>query len=161
MSSWNTQHWKRVKSDGHMGQTWLHNIPKGKNTVFVWVTHKTHFSKTFFDQTGCISRLLYISETRTEKWFSVWKIEPETLFSMSRHFDQKIGRNDQFDFAFSPIWCTRNFNWWFSEIIEIMWKPGFTHCYLIFRLTTSEWPSDPLWRELGSFPTNVLFVSGS
>ena len=30
----------------------------------------------------------------------------ETLIFMSRHFDQKIGQNDHFDFAFSPFWCT-------------------------------------------------------
>ena len=33
----------------------------------------------------------------------------ETLNFMSRHFDETM---THFDFAFSPFWCTKNFNWW-------------------------------------------------
>ena len=25
-------------------------------------------------------------------------------------------KNDHFDFAFSPFWCTRNLNWWLSRV---------------------------------------------
>ena len=62
-----------------------------------------------FDQTQYVSRLLLninINKRKTEK----------ILFSLENRGETNVAslwrKNDHFDFAFSPFWCTKNFNWW-------------------------------------------------